>query len=462
MRGLGALPLALSVLLAVSPATSNAASFVDGYEQMATVFYSWPAAGRVVALTFDDGDAHGDNLEAILDILEAEGVTASFFPTGYAVAQSPDTWRRVATEGYPIGNHSLTHPDMTTLDYDDVLYELTEWRRVVEEVIGEPTMPYARPPFGYFNRTMLRAATDAGYEAVVNWDVDTFDWRDGTDLVVQRGISGEDGSIVLMHDEASSVEALPQIIASYKERGFTFVTIPELLAGARVITGTAKYRVVHLRKVEGSTAKLDIYVKSDETGNVVRAGLEYSRRTGYFSPPEPGVIRFVRARARPNVCSEWTCGLIASAPVVDGVAQGTIVLHRTGYLQMVEAGAAASLDASTVRLSAPSTTKLNLYVVPVALARNPDGLRIHRRGKAGCLESANAPGTLIRGAQANNFRLPPGTSYVTLHAASDTSCRRAPVGGPYTVTGAAGARSYLMLYGQPGAMRARLAAIPAP
>src|SRR5687767_186698 len=102
----------------------------DGYADLPSLYFSWPAGGHVVALTFDDDNAIAANIGAIVDILEAEDVAATFFPTGDSVIAVPDVWRRIAAAGFPIGNHSLSHPDLTTRTYPTVLNELTEWRRI--------------------------------------------------------------------------------------------------------------------------------------------------------------------------------------------------------------------------------------------------------------------------------------------------------------------------------------------
>ncbi|MDR1152278.1 MAG: polysaccharide deacetylase family protein, partial [Bifidobacteriaceae bacterium] len=71
------------------------------------------AAAKCVALTFDDGpDPHSD---AILDVLAAKGVRATFFIQGYRVNLFPDQLKREVTEGHEIGNHTWNHKNLTTL-----------------------------------------------------------------------------------------------------------------------------------------------------------------------------------------------------------------------------------------------------------------------------------------------------------------------------------------------------------
>lgn len=189
-----------------------------------------PRTRRVVALTFDDCRDR-DGLVALFDGLVAEGVPATFFPYGYALRASPDVWSLVAAAGYPIGNHTLTHRDLAFLDDAGTRYEFRAWRAVALDE-GLTPIPYARPPYGSYTATTVRAAGEEGYRAIVMWDVDTRDWAGlSTAEIVARAVAGSNGSIVLMHCGLAAARALPAIVARYRELGFGFVTVPELLEG---------------------------------------------------------------------------------------------------------------------------------------------------------------------------------------------------------------------------------------
>ena len=144
-----------------------------------------------------------------------------------------------------------------------------------------------------------------------------------------------------------------------------------------------------------------------------------------------------------------------------GAVRGTVVVHATGYLHLIESGLLDTPNENTRRLSAASPTRGNVYVVAVGLSDNDYGLRVKRRGRSGCVSSANLPANLVRGSDVHNFQLPPGESFLTFHAGTDTSCSRAAVGGPFRIAVSAGARKYLLLHGRPTAMRGIVAAIAA-
>ena len=83
-------------------------------------FYIYQAPGgaatagqRVIALTFDDGP--GPYTPQILSVLEQYQVPATFFEIGEEVAAYPQFTRLVAQAGYPVEDHTWSHPDLTTI-----------------------------------------------------------------------------------------------------------------------------------------------------------------------------------------------------------------------------------------------------------------------------------------------------------------------------------------------------------
>jgi peptidoglycan-N-acetylglucosamine deacetylase len=206
-------------------------AFIIGATPVAavSVAYSGSRYYHRIALTFDDGYS-GYATSAILDILRRYGVKATFFPTSDAVRANPYVWRRVAADGYPIGNHTVNHPNLTRLSWSSVYFQITASRSVIRNVTGYRQIPDMRPPYGAWNGTVLSAASAAGYRRVVLWDVDSRDWtRPSLARLIYNATRGRNGSIVLMHTLSNTVTALPSIIRNYKARGFTFVTVPQML-----------------------------------------------------------------------------------------------------------------------------------------------------------------------------------------------------------------------------------------
>ena len=204
--------------------------------QVAVVVTHGSRAAKVVALTFDDG-YNPAVCGALVDALVAARVPATFFPNSINVVHAPVLWRRVAALGFPIGNHTATHPFMPRMTYVGQWDQIWSDRVAVEEVIGGPSLSVFRPPYGSYSLGTLLAAHATGYPIVLNWDTSFADssrrpngrpWP--TSSYVRAASRGTNGSVILGHcGSPIDLAALPGVIAGYRARGFAFVTVPELL-----------------------------------------------------------------------------------------------------------------------------------------------------------------------------------------------------------------------------------------
>jgi peptidoglycan/xylan/chitin deacetylase (PgdA/CDA1 family) len=188
-------------------------------------------AMRTVALTFDDG-ASPENCRRILAELVARGVPATFFPMADAMRLDPAFWRLVARAGYPVGDHTLTHPHLPRLGYRAQLRELTESRALVESIIGRPMLRVFRPPYSEYDGATRAAAWAAGFPTLLLWDTSDRDTsRRGTVAeMLTAAERGTNGSVVLLHCGPNATPyLLPDLIAFYLRRGFRFVTVAKLL-----------------------------------------------------------------------------------------------------------------------------------------------------------------------------------------------------------------------------------------
>jgi peptidoglycan/xylan/chitin deacetylase (PgdA/CDA1 family) len=199
-----------------------------------------PTSRSVVALTFDAG-ANADGLPSILASLRATGVPATFFLTGRWATTFPAGVRQIAAAHYRIGNHSDTHPMMTSLPREAISAELTAARAKILAAGGTDPLPLFRFPFGDRDSRTIAAVNRVGYVAV-RWTVDTLGWQ-GTNggmtrrAVIDRVLAAvRPGCIVLMHlgsnpDDGTTLDAdaLPTIISALQAGGYRFVTLDALL-----------------------------------------------------------------------------------------------------------------------------------------------------------------------------------------------------------------------------------------
>ncbi|WP_416985433.1 polysaccharide deacetylase family protein [Streptomyces sp. T028] len=188
---------------------------------------------KCVALSFDGGPS--PTTPGLLDILEQNGLHATFFVQGRGhIAKYPDILRRISDEGHEIGNHTWNHPRLTDLDDADARQELTRTQEAIEKITG--TRPVLmRPPEGRTNRHVAEICRDLGLAQIL-WSVTAKDYET-TDsaLITQRVLdqTHRDG-IILLHDlHKGTVPAVPGIIKALEQRGYTLVTVSQLLAPAQ-------------------------------------------------------------------------------------------------------------------------------------------------------------------------------------------------------------------------------------
>lgn len=183
---------------------------------------------RKISLTFDIASG-SSNIENVLDTLDKYNVKASFFLVGSWVDENGYIVKKISDRGHDIGNHSNTHASMKELSENDLKNELNTTSSKIESITGEKTTMY-RPPFGKFDSKSLKTCEDLGY-TVVNWDVDSLDWKEiGPNFVTEKVLKGvKSGSIVLFHgDINNSDQYLEKTIKELKEK-YDIVPLSKLI-----------------------------------------------------------------------------------------------------------------------------------------------------------------------------------------------------------------------------------------
>ncbi len=209
---------------------------------------------KEVALSFDDGP-DPTWTPRILDVLKKYHVVGTFFMIGEEAQNNISLMRRVYNEGHEIGNHTFTHPDISEVSVSSVDLELNLTERLFAAELGVQPL-FFRPPYSIDQEpdTNDQAAPadriqDLGY-VIVGDKIDTNDWdehprktpQEIADSVFQQMHDMQtrpwmQGSIILLHDgggdRSATVAALPVLIQTLRDRGFTIVPVSQLMGKTR-------------------------------------------------------------------------------------------------------------------------------------------------------------------------------------------------------------------------------------
>ncbi len=228
-----ALAAALSLLFLAFPAPRAIAAYegAPGASWHAGSVFAGCGRDRI-ALTFDDGP-HPHLTDGILSVLDKYGVRATFFEIGCNVRLYPEVTERVISAGHEIGNHTDSHSFLHGLSKERVLTEIADADDAIYAE-SEYVTRFLRPPGGIYDDAVTSAAEEAE-KMIALWTIDTRDWaHTGRDAIIKTVLDNvKGGDIILMHDyisgEAHTAEALDVIIPELISRGYTFVTLSEML-----------------------------------------------------------------------------------------------------------------------------------------------------------------------------------------------------------------------------------------
>jgi peptidoglycan/xylan/chitin deacetylase (PgdA/CDA1 family) len=225
---------------------------------------------KEVSLTFDG--AHGERYaSAILKTLRAKQIVTTIFVTGKFIERYPKLILEMVEDGHEIGNHTFTHPHLTSygknwvhhtlpgVDKKFVQKQLLKTAQTFRAVTGKDISPIWRAPYGEINKEILQWGYDTGFTHVF-WtldgkkreSLDTLDWvsdkesrfyhtsEEIKDKVLRfgEGRSGLNGGIILMHLSTQRSTDLPhlrlgEIIDGLREEGYRFVTVSKLIKELR-------------------------------------------------------------------------------------------------------------------------------------------------------------------------------------------------------------------------------------
>jgi peptidoglycan-N-acetylglucosamine deacetylase len=217
----------------VNPFPNTLAAEIATLQAHDRFFYNGNTTLPEVALTFDDGPSPAYTPQ-ILAILQQYHVDATFFDVGRLVQAYPELARQELKQGNLVENHTWSHGDLPTLTPDAIRSQIQQTSDEIQQVTGvRPT--FMRPPYGDTSVRVLTVINSLALTTVI-WNDEAKDWSlPGTSVIVARILNlARNGAIILLHDgggtRAQTVAALPSIIEQLHARGYTFVTMDQMVA----------------------------------------------------------------------------------------------------------------------------------------------------------------------------------------------------------------------------------------
>lgn len=210
------------------PVSASALAQLDGA-------YLDDSGERVLYLTFDAGYENGFTAR-ILDTLKEQQVPAAFFLVGDYLERNPDLVRRMVDEGHIVGNHTMSHPDMSRItDQETFSRELLGMEELYQSITGQQMEKFYRPPQGLYSEENLKMAQKLGYRTVF-WSLAYADWdnqNQPTRDEAMKKLLGRvhSGAVVLLHSTSeTNAHILGDVLAAWKDMGYRFAPLTELFA----------------------------------------------------------------------------------------------------------------------------------------------------------------------------------------------------------------------------------------
>ena len=219
----------VAILLAVSINGVASAQVFFGYSTKRVPIYSVETVNKQVAISFDAAWG-ADKTAKIVETLQAYNVGATFFLVGFWVDKNSDMVKLIDEAGFEIGNHSSTHPDLTTVSSEKLEAELDGCNTLIKNITGKDVKLF-RAPYGAYNNNVLDTATKLGMQTI-QWDVDSLDWKGlSADQITMRILNNvKNGSIILCHNNSDHIlDALPMVLDRLQKQGYKVTSIGDLI-----------------------------------------------------------------------------------------------------------------------------------------------------------------------------------------------------------------------------------------
>ncbi len=191
--------------------------------------YSVKTEEKKIAVTFDAAWEPTDTDE-LIEILKKYNARATVFCVGNWVEKYPDDVLKFHENGHEIGNHSQSHKMFSQISREDVKEEILLCNEAIEKLIKEK-VSLVRAPSGDYDNKSIETAESLGMK-MIQWNKDSLDYRGlSIDEIYERLTENpENGSILLFHNGVkNTAPALEKILDFYSKKGYSFVTVSELI-----------------------------------------------------------------------------------------------------------------------------------------------------------------------------------------------------------------------------------------
>lgn len=170
----------------------------------------------------------------IIETLEENKVTATFFFDGSWVKKNADLALLIKEQGHEIGNHAYSHPDLKQKTRTETIEELTMTNEIIYSTVGIKPEWFA-PPSGSFKQETIDIAHELGMFTIL-WTVDTVDWKKPATTEMVKRVTSQisNGSMILMHPTKPTAEGLEQIIKAISTDGYQIGTVSDMMDERRI------------------------------------------------------------------------------------------------------------------------------------------------------------------------------------------------------------------------------------
>lgn len=223
------LVLVVAILLALSFSGTSSAKVFFGYNVRLVPVYSVQTEQKQVAISFDAAWG-AEKTEGIMNTLKEYDAGGTFFLVGFWVDKYPELVKKIDKNGFEIGTHSNTHPDMTKLSRESAKSEISTCVSMIENLTNKKVELF-RPPYGAYNNMLIEVSQELNL-IPIQWSVDSLDWKGiSAEQITTRIVNNvKSGSIILCHNDSDHIlDALPMVLDRLHKKGYKVTSVGDLV-----------------------------------------------------------------------------------------------------------------------------------------------------------------------------------------------------------------------------------------